>query len=666
MKFPLAISLFAISVLLVLPASVLAWGDDWRPLDTADLALKAAVVEKDADAEAIFWEVKLDDNPEGDLILSHYIRIKVFTERGRESQSKVDIPFGKFGNREIRIQDIFARSIKADGSIVELKKADVFERTIVKASGVKVKAKSFAIPGVEPGAVIEYRWREVRMNQSANYVRLEFQRDIPVQSVKYRIKPYPFPGLGMRFLTFHGAEATPFTKEKDGFYSTTMSNVPAVHEESRMPPEDEVKRWMLVYYSKNEKLVPEKYWSDYGKTIYEATKSLLKVNDEIRQAATTITAEAKTPEEKVARLFDFCREKIKNVSDDASGMTAAERSKLKENKSPADTLKRGMGSAADVDLLFAAMASALGFDARIVLAPDRGDLFFDKAIANSYFLEPSSIAVRVADNWKFYNPGYTYVPMGMLRWQEEGQASLITDPKEPVWVQTPLAAADKSSVRRVADLTLSEDGTLEGKVRIEFAGHLAIERKEENDDDSPSQREETLKDEIKARLSTAEFSDIKVENVTDPVKPFVYEFHLRVPGYAQRTGKRLFIQPAIFQRGIGPLFSASARKYQIYFHYPWKEHDEVTINLPAGYALDNAESPSPFDAGSLSQYKPSLKYTRDGRKLVYQRDFFFGGGGTILFPATSYTQLKMFFDEIHKQDNHTVSLKQSGTTAASN
>ena len=70
------------------PAAVFA-GDDWRPVDPADLALKAPLVEKDADAEAIFWEVRLSDDVEGGgprTVLRHYIRIKVFTERGRESE----------------------------------------------------------------------------------------------------------------------------------------------------------------------------------------------------------------------------------------------------------------------------------------------------------------------------------------------------------------------------------------------------------------------------------------------------------------------------------------------------------------------------------------------------------------------------------------------------
>lgn len=658
----LAFSLAVFCLLVAAPPKSIA-GEDWKPIDPAQLALKAPLVEKDADAEALFWEVKIDDNPEGDLIFNHYIRIKVFTERGRESQSKIDIPFGKLAGREIKIQDIAARTLKADGSILELKKEDVFERTVVKTNGLKLKVKSFAIPGIEPGCIIEYRWREVRVNRSANYVRLEFQRDVPVQNVKYLIKPYPFEGFSMRSITLHG-KATPFAKEKEGFYSTSMTNVPAVHEESRMPPEDQVKAWMLIYYSKDDELIPDKYWFDYGKRVYERTKSLLKVNDEVRQAATTVIGDASTPEAKLARLFDFCRDKIKNVADDASGLTAEERKKLKENKSPADTLKRGVGNGADIDLLFAALATAAGYDARIVLAPDRGDLFFDKAIANAYFLDPSNIAVRVGEEWKFYNPGSRYIPMGMLRWQEEGLPALITDPKEPVWVRTPLSTATKSTVKRSGKLKLSEDGTLEGDVELEFSGHPAMERKEENDDDSQTQREETLKEEIKARLSTAEISDIKIENVTDPVKPFVYSFHLRVPGYAQRTGKRLFLQPAVFQRGVGALFSASERKYEIYFHYPWQEVDEVMIELPAGYALDNADAPAPFSGGEISDYKPTLSVTKDQRTLIYKRQFFFGGGENILFPVSAYPQLKRYFDEVHKQDNHTLSLKQGAATAS--
>src|SRR5215210_3940161 len=99
----ICLSLGAVCLTLGLAAPSLAAGDEWKPVDPAELALKAPVVEKDADAEALFWEVRIDDGAVGELIFTHYLRVKVFTERGRESQSKIDIPFGKIFGSNIKI-----------------------------------------------------------------------------------------------------------------------------------------------------------------------------------------------------------------------------------------------------------------------------------------------------------------------------------------------------------------------------------------------------------------------------------------------------------------------------------------------------------------------------------------------------------------------------------
>jgi hypothetical protein len=672
MKFPsylLSLMLIALSlVVLSAPTQVtLAAGStdewsQWRPIDQSVFNIKEPVVEKDADAEALFWEVRMADEASyGSLrtVLNHYIRIKVFTERGRESQSKIDIPFGK----DVEIKDVAARTVKPNGEIVEVKKEDIFERTIVKASGLKIKAKSFALPSVEPGTIIEYRWREIRNNDFMFYERLQFQRDIPVQRVKYYVKPLDLPGFGLRYQTFHGQGAE-FVKEKDGFWSTTMTNMPALHEEPRMPPEDEVRTWTLLFYtSADAERDPNKFWIKHGKLIYDKQKKYAKVSPEVEQAATAAIAGATTDDEKLRKLYDFCKT-IKNTGDDASGLTDEERAKLKENKSPADTLKRGMGSGPDIDLLFAALASAAGYESRIVNSARRNDIFFDPHFASDYFIRTYNIAVRVGNEWRFFDPGSTYVPYGMLLWSEEGLDALVSDPKQPAFVKTPLSGPEKSQAKRTGTFKLSEDGTLEGDVRLEYTGHFAIEKKEQNDEDSPAEREETLRDMIKDQMSTAEVTNVKIENVTDPVKPFVYSYHVRVPGYAQRTGKRLFLQPSFFQHGISPLFPTSERKYPVYFHYPWSEVDAVTIELPAGYALDNPDRPAPFGAGSLSKYDVQILTTKDGHKLIYKRNFFFGGDGALYFPTEGYAQLKQYFDKLNKSDNHTITLKQSAETAA--
>jgi len=669
----------ALVSLLFAPAPAALAGDkDWKPVDPAQLALKEPVVEKDADAEVLFWEVRVAYEDRGDeleTVLNHYIRIKIFNERGRDAQGKVDLYEAKVRGRNIRIKDVAGRTIKPDGSIVELKKEDVFQRDVVKASGVKFKARSFALPGVEPGAVIEYRWREVRDGVSG-YERYYFSRDIPVQLVKYYIKPYDDrlrnsegDAVGLRAQIFHG-DAKPFTKEKDGSYSTSMTNVPAFREESRMPPEDAVRPWMLTFYAPGDKApTAEQFWAGYGRRLSSNFKSYTKVNDDIRKAAAEQTAGAQTDEEKLRRLFDFVRARVKRYTDDAAGLTPDQLKKIKENKSPADTLKRGVGDLWDINYLFGALASAAGFEVRVAAASDRGDTFFDPNFPDDYFIHPTSIAVKVGDGWRLFDPGTTYATIGMLRWQEEGQQTLIADEKAPAWVMSPMSPPQKSLERRTGKLKLSEDGTLEGDVRVEYTGHTAAEVKEYYDDESPADREELIRKRFKARLGEVEITDIKIENVTDPDKPFAFAFHVRVPGYAQRTGKRLFLKPAFFQSGQGAMFTTSSRRHLVYFHYPWAEEDAVEIELPEGFALDNAESPSPFGSGALSQYKPSLGVTKDGRKLVYRRHFFFGGATpdkiTLLtFDARVYPALKQYFDQVHTQDAHAISLKQAPAAAA--
>lgn len=672
MKFPRSpLFLFAPVLCLMLSALPVVFatsggGDNtWKPIDPAHLTMKAPVVQKDADAEAIFWEARMADADGGDSIrsvLDNYIRIKIFTERGRESQSKIDLQY--FPGTEVT--GIAGRTIKPDGTIIELKKEDIFERTIVKVGGLKVKAKSFAMPSVEPGAIIEYRWREVSNATFYNPVRL--QLDIPVQHLKYYIRPFGGRGFeyGMRVQTFN-SQGSAFVKEDQGFYSTTLTNVPAFSDEPRMPPEDEVRSWMLIYYTEDKKLNPAAFWKDYGKKIYEEHKSSMKVNDEIRKKAAEIIGDATTPEQKLDRLFSFCRLTIKDINDDATSLTSEQIKKARGNKTPSDTLKRGMGDWHDINMLFAAFATASGFDVRVAALARRDLIFFDKNFPDEYFLRSKgteNIAVRVGNEWRFYDPSSIYVPQGMLRWPEEGQETLVSDPDEPVWVKTPLSAPQKSLEKRTAKLSLSEDGTLEGDVRIEYSGHLAYDRKEYNDEDSPAEREETLREMVKSRMDTAEVTNIRIENVQDPAKPFVYEYHVRIPGYATRTGKRLFLQPAFFQRGVPSLFTKSQREHNIYFNYPWSEEDEVTIELPAGFVMETPESPAPFRSERISDYKATISTSKDQRTLAYKRAFYFGDNDAILFPSNMYEPLRNYFDRMYKADNHTLTLRQGAATAS--
>jgi hypothetical protein len=654
-------------VCLVIGASAHPVGDgDWRAVAPEELAMKTPKVEPDADAEAIFWEVRIDDSSD-DLAMQHYVRVKIFTDRGREKYSKLDIPF----TRKTKIKDIAARVIKPDGSPVEITKQDIVEKEIIKAGGVKLKVKSFAIPNLEIGSIVEYRYREVVSEAGAAGMHLKFQRDIPVQTLTYYYKPYSKKDPNYKSFNF---DDTKFVKDEKGFWVATRKNIAAFKEEPRMPPEDQVIPWMLlqatrlnfvdvsafsIAFTIKDPSNPAIYWGAVSTEQKGWYEFMTKPDKEVKRVAEEATGGANTTEAKLDKLYEYCQTQIRNTSFDPT--TDEDRKKLAANKSVGDVLKHKYGSGQFIDLLFGAMANALGLQTRVAFLSDRSELFFKPEMANDAFIHPGAVAVKVGEEWNFYNPGVKFLPPGMLVWYEEGVWALLVGDKGYVWWRTPLSDPDKSLTKRTARLRLLEDGTVEGHVRIEYQGQPGLTYKLESYDDSDQKREDSLKDEIKARMSTADLSNVKFENITESRKPLLCSYDISIPGYAQRTGKRLFIQPSFFEHGEPALFPNADRKYDIYFHYPWSEYDDIEFELPAGYALDNAERPQGFNASGITEYSVEMGVTTDKRTLVMKRRFFFGAGGNIVLPAATYTQLKAVFDRLQKSDEHTITLKQ-GTT----
>ena len=630
---------------------------DWRPVTEAELAQKTPRVDPAADAEAIFWDIKIEDSATGGdlkLTMNHYIRIKIFTDRGREKHSTVEIE--QFGKRHI--VDVAGRTIKPNGTIVELKKDAIFDRDLVKTKGFKAKGKSFTMPNVEVGDIIEYRYKEIRDNEIAWAMRLYYQRDLPMWNVTYHLKPLSLPDLrfGMRALAFH-CDLPPYQKEAGGYFSSSMTDMPAFREESYMPPEDQLRAWVLVYYEEDKKIEADKYWKQIGREDYQRFKSQISADGLVKRTAAEIVSGSEKPEDKLAAIETFCRTKIRNLSSTSTHLTAEERKALKENHSPGDTLKQKAGWGIDINLLFSALANAAGFDARIARLADRGDTFFSRTIPTTYFLHTYSVAVKVNDQWTFRDPSTSFLEPGMLRWQEEGGIALISDPKDGFFVATQSSEPARSVKQRRGTFTLTAEGSLEGTVQYTYTGHEAHLQKSRYEEMTASQQEEEWKQSLQNRFSTAEMSDFEMKDNLDPFKPMVVKHKVTVPGYATRTGKRILLQPAFFERNFTPRFSETNRKWDIYFDYGWGEDDEVTIDLPEGWELDQPMAPVSTKLGEVGNYSVEVRKTVDGRKLIYKRRFDWGFGGKMLLPVKAYPTVKQIFEFVQQQDNYTIALK---------
>ncbi len=638
----------------------------WLPVTDAERRMDTPVVDKDAGVEALFWRVHVVDEPVGDTmqrVLYNYVRLKIFNERGKESAAALEIPFAVGAS----IMSVAGRTVKPDGTVLELRGDAIHERDLIRVSGIKRKAKTFAMPGVEPGAIVEYRWKEIRFDPSVLYMRIQFQREFPVQKVTYHLWPLSrdYTRYRMGLWPFN-CKPSPIEMQNDGFNVTALENVPAYKEEPMMPGEASVRPWALVVYRDDERREKDKYWNQTGKDVYRALRLSLRINGDIKAAAAKAVEGATSDEEKVIALIRYIRTNLRGLYDAA--VTEAERAKVLRQmpktrlRTSPEVFSSGIGTPDELNTLFAAMSSHIGLDARPALVASRDDLPFHPDMMDSYFLPNIDMAVKIGNAWKLYDVSTHLLPPGMLSWSEEGMYALVSDPKSPAFINAPLSVAEASTAERTARMALSADGTLEGDIEQLYTGHMAERERAGMDGESEAGRLELIKKDLLERYPGAEVTAISVEAAGDPEKPLRVRSHVKIPSYAQKTGRRLFIPPVFFQRGIPPLFASSERRYDIHFRHAWKEIDRVRIKLPAGAAVENAASPGDIDFGAPGGY--SLEISTAGGELACTRQLVFGNQSQLTFAASSYPTIKRVFDEIHTRDNVVISLVQSSSPAS--
>ncbi len=175
---------YGVAVLTIaLTASIaLSAADDWLPVPPEDLAMKDNPNQPGADAMVLYREVDEDART---ATVNNYLRIKIFTPGGVKSQSDIELPYNK---AQESIESVRGRTIRPDGSIVEFD-GKTYDKEIVKGSGIKVLAKTFTMPDVQPGSIIEYRYREQYNSDYYWTLGWTVQYSLYTRLARFSIKP---------------------------------------------------------------------------------------------------------------------------------------------------------------------------------------------------------------------------------------------------------------------------------------------------------------------------------------------------------------------------------------------------------------------------------------------------------------------------------------------
>ncbi len=630
--------------------------ESWLPITQQDLAIKEVPNDPGADAIQLYMSYYKDDDAK---FVSVYHRIKILRESGKD-RADVEIPIAPGQS----LKELAARTIGPDQKIVDFT-GQPFEKLLIKKQGVKYAAKSFTLPAVSVGSIIEYRYvitlpRGVVSEISA----------WPVQESIFTVKE------NLRFRAYQGLVELPTewsslvprsrvaysylnqiagdlpSKKPDNLMELELQNVPKFDAEEYMPPEDDFRPVILFYYGGREISSPDSFWDEWEKLITQYVDKFTSNSREISKAAEQAIGSEADPERKLRKLYARAQQ-IRNLSFERD-RTSQERKEehLKRNASAQEVLQHGYGTSWDVNAAFTAMARAAGFDANMLGMSDRKERSFSKLILWLGQLDSSAVQVKAGGKELVLDPGTRFCPFGLLRWKNTATTALQFSKVGGGFRTTP--KPETSLIHRVAKVSLDPDGELNGEITVNFEGEDALDHRLDALDEDEAGRRKSLEEEVRTWLprgSVVKLQDSQGWELMDA--PLIAHFKITIHAFASIAGKRLLLPAYFFSTQQKNMFTSQYRRYPIAFSYPFTEEDDLTMTLPEGYTVE--EPPFRRKAG-LGYAGYEISSTAEEHQLVTKRKLRFE---ELQLPPEKYEELKNLFVIVQKgDDGHAVLRKE--------
>lgn len=615
-----------------------AYAVEWLPVSPDELKMTAEPKAPAAPAIYLYRQVdRRDDGPDE----TNYLRIKILTEEGRK-YADVEIPYEKGTER---VDGIAARTIHSDGTIINFE-GSVYEKPLVQNNGTKLLAKTFTLPGVQVGSIIEYRYRHYLQNGYVFNSHWILSDELFTKHAKFSLAPYQGFTLSYSWPIGLPDGTLPPSKVHD-VIRLESSDVPAFVTEEFMPPVNELTyRVDFLYWSTME---PEKrpadFWKKYDKKRFSDVEHFLDEPRAMREAVAGIVGPADSAEVKLRKIYARTQQ-IRNVSFELQKtQQESDRENLKSIRNVAQVWERGYGDAEQITMLLVGLARAAGFHAESLLVSTRDKHFFNPAVMNPADLNTNAALVQLDGVDLFLDPGVPFASFGILPWPETAVAGLRLDKDGGKWVSTPVPKAEDSRIDRSATLELTTTGTLQGKVSVTYTGQEALLRRLEEHFEDETERKRFLEDQLKSDIPSG--IDVELTNHPDwdnAAPTLVAEYEIKVPGWAASAGQRALMPAGLFGNAQKHVFEHATRIHPLYFDYPYQIADDITVKLPAPWQVTGLPHSRNDDRGGLT-YSSSVE-TKDGN-LHFKRNI---SMNTVLLKKEVYPSVQDFFRAIRTGD----------------
>lgn len=638
-------------LLLFVPVKAFCGNDataaEFRDPTAEERAMTGVPFAPGASAVVLNWKQFVNDR---DSYRTEYLRIKILSEQGKK-YGDVEIPHVALLSD---VNHIKARTVRPDGTIAPFD-GRTFDKVVVKVGGVRLIAKTFTLPDVQAGSIIEYRYDIANRANMLYDSEFTVQREIPVVHLEISLQPYNLGGF-QTFFSFRGLQGKKPEMHGDK-YELILENIPPFEEEPLAPPQATIMPQLQFWYQSGT-TDPEAYWTKEAHEWADVIEPFIGNNGEVRAAATAAIAGTTTPEEKLQKLYARAQQ-IRNISFEPE-KTESEARALRDNKSAVDVLRNGYGDLRDINRFFVAMARAAGFDAHVIRLGERDEDFLAKNVPVGRQLD-GEVAVVVEGRAYYLDPGTPYAPFEVPSWQKTGTTGLLIARKQEkaVWIDTPLLSVDAAVTTRVANLRL-EDGVVRGTVEITYMAQEALRKRLALRNDDQATARKSLEETIKSLF--AEGAVVKLTAVNDlrtSDGPLIISADVELPSAASMVGSRAMVPLAVFAATEKNPFPSEQRKAPIYFHYPYRVVDDITLKVPDGYAIESLPAPADINMGAL-RYVTFLDKHDNAVRFIRKLNV-----NAEIIGRDQYPAVRQFFSKVSGADQEQVVLRKAASPAGS-
>ena len=431
------------------------WG---KFLDWDEYTLESLPTQEDyPDAGAIILldQADLEIFSSGELAystLNRKMMVRILNERGHK-YTNVIVPYSE--NSEV--SNIKARTILPDGEIITLSDKEIYDITLYPdfIFYSDVRAKLFTMPAVEDGCVIEYSWTQTVRNFTY-WTSWQFQHDEPTLIARYSVR---CPSDWEINWKTYGVEIEPVVQAvPQGFKSTRkleVRNLPPFIPEIGMPPgSNEIAH---ILFSP----VGMSRWDQIGSWFYSLARERWVPHKKIRELAEELTKDAKTPKEKLRRIFEYVRDNIRYIAIEigTGGYQPHFASSVLMNR---------YGDCKDMMTLIIALGRAVSLDVNPVIISTWYNGEVDTTIASQAHFNHAIALATLPDSTEIWMDGTEKkCAFGELPWYDQNCIVMVIDKAgKTVLRRTPVVGATENQSERVWEIKTDSQGNSTGKVTI--------------------------------------------------------------------------------------------------------------------------------------------------------------------------------------------------------